>query len=161
MQKIVWYQVEGSRKYWTLKRQKKSAYMRALYTGKCEHPPTVGLFCKVRKQEYHLALRLTDCARSYVKYDHTLCWWESDSVKHGDQSKKHSWSLWGRQADCNKVLKYSIATNRAVTAQCWQKVGLSFIRCVDEHSCEVIIPIIITTSPPLGCLGLFLQSWSP
>lgn len=33
--------------------------------------------------------------------------------------------------------------------------------CVDEHSWEVIIAIIITTSPPLGCLGLFLQSWSP
>ena len=111
-----------------------------------------GLF-RVQKQESSLALRFTDCARSYVKYDHTLCWWGGDSVKHRDKSKKCSWTLWGRQAGCSKVLKCSITTNRAVTAQCSQKVGLSFIRCVDEHSWEVIIAIIITASPPMGCLG--------
>lgn len=113
--------------------------MRVLYTGKQEHPSLLGFsVISIQKLVSGLALRFTDCA----------------SIRQKNKSKKHSWTLWQRQAGYRKVFKCSITTNKAVITQCWQKVGLNFIKCVDEHSWEVIITIIIITSPPVwGCLG--------
>lgn len=74
LQKIIWYQVNWSRKYWTLKKQKKSSDTWALCTEKCELPLSGHLAVTVQNQESSLALRFTTCARSKVMYGHTLCW---------------------------------------------------------------------------------------
>lgn len=145
IQNILWYQMEGSKKHQTLKRQKKGSYMRVLYNGKHEHTPITGGFCnqnpKTRVQSHSEIQRLCQ----------VLC---EEVAVSSTETRKLSWRLWGRQAGCSRILKHSIPTS-AVEAQSWQKVGLIFMRHADEYRWEAKTEITINTNPHLGCLGSF------
>lgn len=134
----MWYQMEESRKYWTLKRQKHNSYMRVLYTGKCEHLSTVRLLCNQNPKT---------SVRSCSKI-HRLCKGQAERQVQETQLNtltKAGWLQKGTEMfRNNKQSSYN-----TILTEGW----LSFIKCVDEHSWEVIITTVIITSLPIGCLG--------
>lgn len=138
----MWYQVEGSKKHWTLKRQK-SSYMRVLYNGKNEHTPNMGGFCNQNRKT-----RVQSCSE-IQRLCQVLC---EEVVVSSTETRKLSWMLWGRQAGCSKISKCPIPTS-AVAAQSWQKVELFLTRCANECRWGAIIAIMIILSPPMVCLG--------
>lgn len=147
---MICYQMKVSRKYWTLKRQK---FLHEGFTYWKVWTPSNwvgGGFCNQSPKA-----TVPSCSKI-----HRLCqilyevWpllmlmrrWQCQIQWQVQETQLNTL----RKADgCSKAIKCSIQP----AEQYWQKVGLSFIRCTDEHSWEVIIAIIIIVSPSVSCLG--------